>query len=199
MALGPLGQIHISVTDVDRSVAFYRDVLGVPHLFTVPGQPMAFFASGEVRLYLGVPESKEFRSHCVLYFRVDDIDAEVARLTSLGVTFADKPHVVHRDGTMELWMAGLNDPDGHHIILMQERNRPRWILTVYAEIATTIGLDPSLSILELPEVTGGVSCTPPPLLSSLDEAWTRRLECGADCVACCRLRSSSGRCARLRP
>ena len=50
MALGALGQVHISVTDVEASVAFYRDVLGMTHLFTVPGQPMAFFQSGEVRL-----------------------------------------------------------------------------------------------------------------------------------------------------
>ena len=58
MALGPIAQIHISVTDLERSVAFYRDVLGLTHLFTVPGQPMAFFQSGDVRLYLGVPESE---------------------------------------------------------------------------------------------------------------------------------------------
>jgi predicted enzyme related to lactoylglutathione lyase len=121
MALGPVGQIHISVTDVERAVTFYRDLLGIPHLFTVPGQPMAFFASGEVRLYLGVPESPEYTSRCVLYFTVADLDAEVDRLTALGVTFGDRPHVVHRDGTTELWMAGLKDPDGHHIILTQER------------------------------------------------------------------------------
>jgi len=121
MALGPVGQIHISVTDVDRSVEFYRDVLGIPHLFTVTGQPMAFFASGDVRLYLGVPTSPEFTSRCVLYFRVNEIEGEVARLTELGVVFADAPHVVHRDGATELWMAGFTDPDGHHIILMQER------------------------------------------------------------------------------
>jgi len=120
MALGALGQVHISVTDVDRSVAFYRDTLGLPHLFTVQGQPMAFFQAGEVRLYLGVPESKEFTSHCVLYFRVDDIEAETARLRGAGVTVGE-PHVVHRDGTSELWMAGLTDPDGHHVILMQDR------------------------------------------------------------------------------
>jgi predicted enzyme related to lactoylglutathione lyase len=120
MALGTLGQVHISVTDVDRAVAFYRDVLGLPHLFTVPGQPMAFFQAGDVRLYLGVPESKEFTSRCVLYFRVDDIDAETARLRGAGVVVGD-PHVVHRDGTTELWMAELTDPDGHHVILMQER------------------------------------------------------------------------------
>ncbi len=121
MALGPLGQVHISVTDLDRSVAFYRDVLGIAHLFTVAGQPMAFFASGEVRLYLGVPTSPEYTSRCVLYFRVDDLDAEVARLDGLGAVVGDRPHLVHRDGSDELWMAGLTDPDGHHIILMHER------------------------------------------------------------------------------
>jgi predicted enzyme related to lactoylglutathione lyase len=121
MAVGPVGQIHISVTDLDRAVRFYRDVLGVPLLFQVPGQPMAFFASGDVRLYLGVPESPEYTSRCVLYLRVDAIDDEVRRLTGLGVEFRGEPHVVHRDGTSELWMAGFTDPDGHHLILMQDR------------------------------------------------------------------------------
>ncbi|HET8658283.1 MAG TPA: VOC family protein [Micromonosporaceae bacterium] len=121
MALGPLAQIHISVADLDRAVAFYRDVLGIPLLFRVPGQPMAFFRSGDVRLYLGVPESAELTSHTVHYFRVDDIEAEHARLAAAGVPMMDKPHVVHRDGTTELWMAFLRDPDGHRLALMQER------------------------------------------------------------------------------
>ncbi len=122
MALGALGQVHISVTDVERSVAFYRDALGIPHLFTVPGQPMAFFASGDVWLYLGVPEAKEYTSRCVLYFRVEAIDAEVARLRGEGIEIGD-PHVAHRDGSTERWLAALVDPDGHHIILMEDRER----------------------------------------------------------------------------
>ena len=120
MAVGPLAQVHVSVTDLDRSVAFYRDVLGIPLLFTVPGQPMAFFASGDVRLYLGVPEAG-FESRVTLYFRVTDIDAEHARLAGLGVDLLGTPHVVHRDGATELWMSALRDPDGHHLVLMQER------------------------------------------------------------------------------
>jgi catechol 2,3-dioxygenase-like lactoylglutathione lyase family enzyme len=123
MALGPVGQIHLSVRDVDRSVAFYRDVLGVPFLFQVPGQPMAFFQSGDVRLYLGRPESPEYTTKVVLYFRVDDIDAERDRLEALGVEFLDKPHVVHRAEDHDLWMTGLRDPDGHHLLLMEERRR----------------------------------------------------------------------------
>jgi catechol 2,3-dioxygenase-like lactoylglutathione lyase family enzyme len=121
MPLGPVGQIHISVRDIDRSVAFYRDVLGVPFLFRVPGQPMAFFQSGDVRLYLGVPESPEFASKVLLYFTVDDIEAEHARLVEGGVEFGDKPHVVHRDASGELWMAFFRDPDGHNLALMHQR------------------------------------------------------------------------------
>jgi predicted enzyme related to lactoylglutathione lyase len=120
MALGALAQLHVSVRDIDASVAFYRDVLGIPLLFQVPGQPMAFFSSGEVRLYLGTPERPEFTTHTMLYFRVDDITAERSRLVDAGVEVGEA-HVVHRDAATELWMAGLKDPDGHHILLMQER------------------------------------------------------------------------------
>ena len=122
MALGPVGQIHISVTDIDISVAFYRDVLGIPLLFQVSGMPMAFFASGDVRLYLGVPESPEFRSKVVLYFTVTDIDAEYGRLRSQhGLSFTSEPHVVHCDSSGELWMTFTRDPDDHWIGLMQQR------------------------------------------------------------------------------
>jgi predicted enzyme related to lactoylglutathione lyase len=120
MAVGSVAQIHISVTDLDRSVGFYQDVLGIPLLFRVSGQPMAFLASGDVRLYLGVPETPEFTSRVVLYFRVDDIDAEYERLAGHGVAI-DPPRVVHRDGGTELWMASFTDPDGQHLVLMQDR------------------------------------------------------------------------------
>lgn len=121
MAVGALGQVHISVRDLERSIEFYRDVLGIKFLFQVPGQPMAFFQAGDVRLYLGTPETPEFASKCVLYFRVDDLAVEYGRLRDAGVAFLDEPHVVHRDDTGELWMVFLSDPDGHQIGLMQHR------------------------------------------------------------------------------
>jgi catechol 2,3-dioxygenase-like lactoylglutathione lyase family enzyme len=118
--LGTIGQIHVSVTDVDRSVAFYRDVLGIPFLFRVPGQPMAFFDCDGVRLYLGVPESEDFRSRGVLYFTVDDIDEAHRALAERGVSFRDAPHLVHRTEDAELHMAFFNDPDGNNLALMAE-------------------------------------------------------------------------------
>lgn len=129
MPVGALEQIHISVTDIDRSVAFYRDVLGVPLLFVVPGQPMAFFQSGGVRLYLGVPEDPAYTSRAVLYFAVDDIHAERARLVAAGVPFVDEPHVVTKDADGALWMTFCTDPDGHHLGLVQTVPHPPGPLT----------------------------------------------------------------------
>jgi predicted enzyme related to lactoylglutathione lyase len=120
MAVGPVGQVHISVTDLDRAIGFYRDVLGIPMLFRVPGRPMAFFQSGQVRLYLGVPETPAYRSQVMVYFTVGDIDAEYARLVAAGVPMAKPPHVVHK-GESELWMTFFTDPDGHNLALMEER------------------------------------------------------------------------------
>jgi predicted enzyme related to lactoylglutathione lyase len=119
--LGTIGQIHVSVSDVDRAVAFYRDVLGMTFLFQVPGQPMAFFDCDGVRLYLGRPETPEFRSNPVLYFDVPDIDEAFAALGDRGVEFRDEPHVVHRTAATELWMTGFTDPDGTNLVLMSER------------------------------------------------------------------------------
>ena len=118
--LRTIGQIHVSVTDVDRAVAFYRDVLGIPFLFRVPGQPMAFFDCDGVRLYLGVPESEAFRSRGVLYFTVDDIAEAHRVLSDRGVAFRDEPHLVHRTESSELWMAFFTDPDGNNLALMAE-------------------------------------------------------------------------------
>jgi catechol 2,3-dioxygenase-like lactoylglutathione lyase family enzyme len=119
--LSALGQIHLSVSDIDRAVAFYRDTLGVPFLFRVPGQPMAFFDLEGVRLYLGVPESEAFRSQGMLYFRVEDLDVAVSALRERGVDFLDDPHLIARMDDHDLWMAFFRDPDGNNLALMEER------------------------------------------------------------------------------
>jgi predicted enzyme related to lactoylglutathione lyase len=119
-----IGQLHISVSDLDESVRFYRDVLGLTHLSTVPGQPMAFFDAGGVRLYLGVPENEQFRSRPIVYYRVDDVDAALAQITSRGARRISGAHAVHRDGDTELWMAFVADPDETPVGLMEERRVP---------------------------------------------------------------------------
>jgi predicted enzyme related to lactoylglutathione lyase len=121
MQLGSIGQILVSVSDVDRAVGFYRDVLGLRFLFRVPGQPMAFFDAGGIRLYLGVPEKEEFRAAATLYFRVDDIEAAHRELTERGVRFIEKPHLTHDDGETALWLAFFRDSEGNYHSIMEER------------------------------------------------------------------------------
>ena len=55
VALNQIGQIAITVRDLPRAVNFYRDVLGMRHLFDA-GPKLSFFDCGGVRLMLDVPE-----------------------------------------------------------------------------------------------------------------------------------------------
>lgn len=114
-----VGQLHISVSDLDVSLRFYRDVLGLPHLFSFPG--MAFLDAGGVRLYLSRPEDEQFRSRPVVYYSVEDIDAAYAGVTGRGASSVSKPHLVHTDASGELWMAFVEDPDGIPVGLMEHR------------------------------------------------------------------------------
>ncbi len=117
--LTDIGQVAVTITDVPRAVAFYRDVLGIPFLFQAPG--MAFFQAGNVRLMLGLPEgNKGARFSSIVYFRVDDIQASCRELESRGVSFTHEPRLVHRGQKADLWLAFFNDPDGNTLSLMSE-------------------------------------------------------------------------------
>ena len=59
--LNQIGQIAIPVSDLERAVGFYRDVLGMQFLFQAP-PGLAFFDCGGVRLMLDVP-AKQQQNH----------------------------------------------------------------------------------------------------------------------------------------
>jgi methylmalonyl-CoA/ethylmalonyl-CoA epimerase len=116
--LSTIGQVLVPVTDVTRATAFYRDQLGMRFLFDYPG--MAFFDAGGVRLYLAEPDAPDLRGVATIYYRVGDLDKAVATLEARGVAFTEGPQLVHRDGTVQLWMAFTKDPDGNNVGLMSE-------------------------------------------------------------------------------
>jgi predicted enzyme related to lactoylglutathione lyase len=118
--LEAIGQIHIGVKDIERAVTFYRDVLGMPLLFEIPEQKMAFFDCGGIRLYLSADESDEFPSNPLIYYTVSDMNEAYHAISGQGVEFLREPHIVHRAEQYELWMAGFHDSEGNFIHLMQE-------------------------------------------------------------------------------
>ena len=115
-----VGQLMIPVEDFDRGVSFYKDVLGLPYLFSAPPQ-MAFFMCGTVRLLVGVlPAGQVAQRGSAVYFKVQDIHAVFSSLKAQGVNFSADPRLVHRTPTSELWLAEFTDPDGNHLALMSE-------------------------------------------------------------------------------
>ena len=93
MELSAIGQISITAHDIDRATAFYRDVLKLKHLFSVPR--MAFFDCGGIRLMLAIPETPALNHpSSIIYFKVADIQAGHRELVSRGVHFEAAPNVV---------------------------------------------------------------------------------------------------------
>jgi DNA-binding CsgD family transcriptional regulator/catechol 2,3-dioxygenase-like lactoylglutathione lyase family enzyme len=115
--MGSIAQIARSVQDIKQAEAWYKNVLGLPHLYTFGN--LAFFDCHGTRLMLSqesavVPES-------ILYMRVDNIGAAYELLKSRGVEFINAPHMVHRhaDGTEE-WLSMLKDPEGRPLGIMAQ-------------------------------------------------------------------------------
>jgi len=114
-----IGQIARTVNNIGEARRWYRDVLGLEPLFDAGN--MAFFACNGVRLMLSEGEAGQ---ESLIYFRVEDIHAEVERLTSHGVTLVSAPHLIHthEDGSEE-WMAFVEDNDGRPLGLMSTASR----------------------------------------------------------------------------
>jgi methylmalonyl-CoA/ethylmalonyl-CoA epimerase len=115
-----IGQVAVHVRDVERATAFYRDVLGLRHLFSAP-PGLSFFRCGEVRIMLARPEgSAPGQASSILYYAVDDVTAAHRALAEAGAEVASPPHIVHRTGEMELWMAFFRDGEGNMFAVMNE-------------------------------------------------------------------------------
>jgi DNA-binding CsgD family transcriptional regulator/predicted enzyme related to lactoylglutathione lyase len=114
-----LGQVSLLITDTERATAFYRDGLGLTHLYTFGD--LTFFDCAGVRLYLHRVPAERWQAGSVLYLRVGDIDASHRELAARGTTFAGAPHLVHRhDSGVEEWMAFFSDTEGNQLALMSQ-------------------------------------------------------------------------------
>src|SRR3954453_13159462 len=112
-ALQRIGQIAVRVKDLDRAVAFYRDVLGLPFLFQAP-PGLAFFDCNGVRLMLdAVIEAEHDHPASIIYYQVEDIQRSWASVVERGAEVADEPHLIAKMPDHDLWMGFLRDTEGN--------------------------------------------------------------------------------------
>ena len=121
-----MATVRYLVTDVRRSKAFYRDILGFEEGFDML-PAFAMVRQGDLALWLAGPASSAARpmpdgrapapggwNRFVL--EVDDIDAVVARLRAAGASFRND--VVKGPGGRQILV---DDPDGNPIELFEAR------------------------------------------------------------------------------
>lgn len=128
-AISGLAEIVITVQDLDRSLAFYRDLLGLT-VISPPGLPAAFLRVGEERegvpqqivLVPGgadagtVPAGKAGRvlHHIGLEVPPDQYDAERARLAAAGLEVRGGSHPF-----LPVEAFYIDDPDGNEVELVR--------------------------------------------------------------------------------
>jgi methylmalonyl-CoA/ethylmalonyl-CoA epimerase len=125
MILEPgLVQVAQRADDLERATAFYTELLGRGPTASYDPPGLVFFSlGGGTRLLL------ETRApSAVLYLRVDDVEAEVARLEAVGVAISSRPHAIfrHEDDALgpagtEEWQAFLVDSEGNSVGLVELR------------------------------------------------------------------------------
>lgn len=122
MLIERLDHLVLTVADIERTVAFYRDVLGMrPETFG-DGRTALHFGQSKINLHQA---GQEFEPHArnpvagsadLCFLAAEPLDAVVARLAAHGVPVEEGP--VRRTGaTGPLRSVYLRDPDGNLIEL----------------------------------------------------------------------------------
>ena len=129
-----IGHVHLKVSDLERALAFYRDLLGF-EVTTMYGQDAAFLSAGGYHHHIGLntwhskggppaPRNSAGLYHtAILYPARKDLAKVLQRLTD-----NDYPISGASDhGVSEAIY--LNDPDGNGVELYRDRPREEWTYT----------------------------------------------------------------------
>lgn len=116
-------QITITVSDVDKALEFYRDILGLEFLFTA-GPSLAFLNADGVRIMLSTPQGAgAVGANSILYFNVNDIESSYKTFVEQGAKAEREPQLAANMPDHDLWTGFLRDPDDNLVGLMEEKAR----------------------------------------------------------------------------
>jgi predicted enzyme related to lactoylglutathione lyase len=116
--LSKISVIVLGVTDVARSVGFYRDQFGLE--FKGQHEVLAFFAAGDLTLILNGNLRRgngSLAGASEIVFTVESVAAAREELSGRGCNFINQP----REVTPGSWAATVTDPDGHYLTIFGPR------------------------------------------------------------------------------
>jgi len=116
--LSRIGQIGVNVKDLERAESFYKEALGMKHVFSVPN--MSFFDCGGITLMLDIPDKRFEHPSSIIYFEVDDIQKAHSTLAGRGVRFEDEPRLIASLEQYDLWMTFFRDSEENVLALMSK-------------------------------------------------------------------------------
>lgn len=117
-----LYEAHLTVRDLDRSIAFYRDVLGLPLAHVVADRNVAFFwvprpDTAMLGLWGVGTAPMAMRLHIAFNVALEDVERSVGALKAAGLTPTRNGHDPIDEPVVLSWMPAASvyfaDPDGH--------------------------------------------------------------------------------------
>jgi lactoylglutathione lyase len=152
--VGGLWETHITVADLDRSIGFYRDVVGLTLAHVVPERHVAFFWIGQPRqAMLGLwsihTSPMAMKLHYAFQVTIEDAEASIAALKDAGLQpmsgtgrLIDEPEVIPWIPAASVYF---RDPDGHsleYIAMLPDTPAPemkRMSLSAWRELRSARG------------------------------------------------------------
>jgi len=151
-----VGHVHLKVADLERAIAFYRDVLGF-ELTQSYGRQAAFLSAGGYHHHIGLntweslggspppPRATGLYHLAILYPNRAELADAVRRLLAAGIEIEGASD----HGVSEA--VYLRDPDGNGIELYRDRPREQWPKTSEGAVnMTTTPLDLDALLKEAP-------------------------------------------------
>ncbi|MGD8385169.1 MAG: VOC family protein [Lysobacterales bacterium] len=116
-----IGQLAITVSNVEEALEFYRDILGLEFLFS-PSAELAFLQCGATRLMLSTPQGAgEVGKNSIPYFKTTGIERFYEEAVAGGAKPEREPQMTAKMSDHELWIGFLRDPDDNVVGVMEEK------------------------------------------------------------------------------